>query len=69
MCFFLNKKVHLLVSKLYLYQNARCNNKKLVQLVEKSGAVLKNNASELVVEYSEGKRPLTKSGCRWLQRT
>ena len=25
---FLNKKVHLLVSELYIYQNARCNNKK-----------------------------------------
>jgi hypothetical protein len=24
---FLNKKVHLLVSELYMYQNARCNNK------------------------------------------
>ena len=24
---FLNKKVHLLVSELYIYQNARCNNK------------------------------------------
>ena len=27
MCFFLNKKVHLLVGELYIYQNARCNNK------------------------------------------
>ena len=27
MCFFLNKKVHLLVSELYIYQNARCNTK------------------------------------------
>jgi len=26
--FFLNKKVHLLVSELYIYQYARCNNKK-----------------------------------------
>jgi len=24
--FFLNKKVHLLVSELYIYQNARCKN-------------------------------------------
>ena len=28
MCFFLNKKVHLLVSELYIYQNAWRNNKK-----------------------------------------
>jgi len=27
----------------------------MVQLVAKSGAVLRNNASELVMEYSEGK--------------
>jgi hypothetical protein len=27
MCF-LNNKVHLLVSELYIYQNARCNNNK-----------------------------------------
>jgi hypothetical protein len=27
---FLNKKVHLLVSELYIYQNARCNDKKYV---------------------------------------
>ena len=26
--FFKIKKVHLLVSELYIYQNARCNNKK-----------------------------------------
>ena len=26
--FFLNKKVHLLVSEFFIYQNARCNNKK-----------------------------------------
>ena len=26
--FFLNKKVHLLVSELYIYRNAQCNNKK-----------------------------------------
>ena len=26
--YFLNKKVHLLVSELYIYQNVRCKNKK-----------------------------------------
>ena len=28
MCFFKFKKVHLLVGELYIYQKARCNNKK-----------------------------------------
>jgi len=27
---FLNLKVHLLVSELYMYQNAQCNNKKKI---------------------------------------
>ena len=30
MCFFKLIKVHLLVSELYIYQNARCNDKKKI---------------------------------------
>ena len=31
MCFFKLMKVHLLVSELYIYQNARCNDKKIYE--------------------------------------
>ena len=34
MCFFLNKKVSLLVSELYIYQNTLCNNKKKIHVVK-----------------------------------
>jgi len=36
MCFFKLIKVHLLVSELYIYQNARCNNKKRGQGIKLS---------------------------------
>jgi len=53
MCFFLNKKVHLLVSELYIYQNARCNNnKKLHHLVI---YFLSINNKHIVVQNFSGK--------------
>jgi len=30
---FFNKKVQLLVSELYIYQNAQCNNKKIANII------------------------------------
>ena len=37
MCF-LNKREHLLVSELYIYQNARCNDKNLIASVNANEA-------------------------------
>ena len=38
MCFFKLIKVHLFVSELYIYQNARCNDKKKITLLYSSQA-------------------------------
>jgi len=41
--FFLNRKVHFLVSELYIYKNARCNNK------ENSITVLRKNSITRII--------------------
>jgi len=45
--FFKIKKVHLLASELYLYQNARCNNKKM----RKELGLAKISALKILITY------------------